>query len=440
MESLKEIFIPELGTPYKGKVREVYDCQNELLLMATDRISIFDRELPEGISDKGRVLTGLSQFWFDQTKMIAPNHFVSRPAPQAMLVKKCKPIPIEVIVRGYMTGSMWRDYASGKRHKCGIPLPEGLKEHDPLPHPIVTPTTKAPQGEHDEDISKEELIKRKVVSVEYWNQIESTALALYKRGNEIIHPKNLILVDTKYEFGIDTEGNLLLIDEVHTPDSSRYWFRNDYETREIKFPDKEMVREWARKQGFNGEGPAPHIPIEMQRKIRENYRNVYELITGLRFEDIDESPTRVLLKHLKESRLIKGKFALILMGSEKDQPHADKITDALNARSVGNKTIVASAHKHTHKVMDILEKHQHSLEPMVFITLAGRSNALSGVVAANTKWPVIACPPFKDQSDYLVNIHSTLQMPSEVPVMTVLDPGNAALAAEKILRLAEVSG
>lgn len=435
--SLKKTFLPELGIPYRGKVREVYDQGKTLTMIASDRVSVFDVVLSSSIPDKGRILTQMSQFWFQKTQDIVPNHLLSLPDPNVMLVKKCRALPIEVIVRGYLAGSMWRDYAAGKRVKCGVHLPDGLKQNDKLPHPIVTPTTKNPTG-HDEDISEEDILAKEIVEPALWKQIKTIALKLYERGQEILTSKGILLIDTKYEFGLDEHGQLTLIDEIHTPDSSRFRYENPQQTQQIQYPDKEFIRDWMRTQGFVGEGQPPHLPETVVQQARQIYLDVYKTITGKELHLESSNTSRRVLHNLKEKRLLKGVFALILMGSEKDQEHVNKMTAVLAENGIPYKAIVASAHKHPQRVADLIASYNESLEPIVCITVAGRSNALSGVVAANLKWPVIAAPPFKDFSDYLTNIHSSLQMPSSVPVMTVIDPVNAALATIRILKTMEM--
>lgn len=436
-ETIANTFIPELGLPTKGKVRDVYDCDDTIVMVTSDRISIFDEVLDRPVVDKGRVLTGLSMYWFDKTKDIMPNHVVSHPDPNVIVAQKCRPLMVEVIVRGYLAGSAARDYAEGSREKCGVTLPDGLKEGDPLPYPIVTPTTKATEG-HDEDVSAEALIADGVVTSEQWAELEKKALELFERGQTLANAKGLILVDTKYEFGLDDQGNVVLIDEVHTPDSSRYWFSKEYDQQQLRFPDKELVRQWGLSSRGNG-GVIPDLPVEVAQKATDGYREVYKAITGAELEASHQPPAARMVDNLKNANLIRGYYAVVISGSEKDAAHVAKITDTLTAEGVPFGTVVASAHKSTKQVMDLLEQYNQSIEPVVFITVAGRSNALSGVVAANTRWPVIACPPFKDQSDYQVNVHSSLQMPSHVPVMTVVDPGNAALSAARILRAMELT-
>ncbi len=262
----------------QGKVRDIYEDAATLTLIASDRISIFDRILNERILGKGALLTQLSLFWFEKTKDILPNHLISHPTPNAMVVKKCKPFAIEVIVRGYLAGSLWRDYQRGKRVKCGICLPENLVQNGPLPFPIVTPTTKSEL--HDEDITEEQIVERKLATAEEWRQIEEAALKLFKRGSSLLKEKGIILVDTKYEFGLDDEGRLTLIDEIHTPDSSRFWFEKEYEKKEVRFPDKEYLREWARSIGFSGDGPLPTLPPDVCEKVWRGYSEIFQAITG----------------------------------------------------------------------------------------------------------------------------------------------------------------
>ena len=432
----QSLMLPELGKRRQGKVRDIYEQDDRLILVASDRLSIFDRILREPIFEKGRILTELALFWFEKTKDIIPNHVSSHPDPNVMVVKKCRPIPIEVIVRGYVAGSLGRDYAKGLRVKSGVKLPDHLALNDPLPSPIVTPTTKSTVG-HDEDISKEEILGQKILEPSQWAEIEEKALALYRRGTELLKNQGMILVDTKYEFGWDANDRLTLIDEIHTPDSSRFWFQKDLERKEVRFPDKEFVREWARGQGFTGNGEIPSVPKEVQENIHRSYREVFEAITGTTLrEEVHHFPKRMLF-NLKKAKMIRGTYALIILGSEKDMSHAEKMGLLFQEAKIPYRVEVASAHKHTRALLELLDSFNESLEPMVCITIAGMSNALSGVVACNLKWPVIACPYFQDNQDYLVNIHSTLQMPSKVPTLTAINPQNAALAAIRILNMAE---
>jgi phosphoribosylaminoimidazole-succinocarboxamide synthase len=274
-----------IGKRYEGKVRDVYDLGDKLLLVTTDRISAFDRVLSV-IPFKGEVLNDLSLFWFEETSDILPNHIIKKIHPNAVLVKKCEIVQIEVIVRGYLTGGGWREY-SKTGSVSGIKLPEGLKKDCKFETPILTPTTKAKEG-HDMPISRGEIISSKIVPETLWNTIEEKAMALFARGQKIAAGNNLILVDTKYEFGQLPDGTLIIADEIHTSDSSRYWFADSYQElfeagKEQRMFDKEYFRRWLMDQGYQGEGEAPRVPIEVITGVIERYIGAYETITGKKF-------------------------------------------------------------------------------------------------------------------------------------------------------------
>lgn len=276
---------------YVGKVRDVYTINDEYLVMvATDRISAFDVVLPKGIPYKGQVLNQIAAKFLDITQEIVPNWKIASPDPMVTVGHKCTPLPLEMIVRAYLTGSSWRTYKSGAREICGVKIPDGMREHERFENPIVTPTTKAEIGNHDQDISKEEIIAKNIVSAEIYNQLESYALALFKKGSEIAAERGLILVDTKYEFGMKG-GKIYLIDEIHTPDSSRYFYANSYEELFSKgLPQrqlsKEFVREWLMENNFSGqkEETIPEMTDEIVNNISERYIELYENITGIKFD------------------------------------------------------------------------------------------------------------------------------------------------------------
>lgn len=280
---------------YVGKVRDVYNIADEMLVMVvSDRISAFDVVLPKGIPFKGQILNTIAAKFLDATADIVPNWKISTPDPMVTLGKKCEPLKLEVIVRGYLAGSAWREYQSGMRELCGIKLPEGMKENDNFPTPIITPTTKADEG-HDENISKEEAIAQGIVSAEDYALLEKYAIALFQRGTEIAAKRGLILVDTKYEFG-KIGNEIILIDEIHTPDSSRYFYAEGYEERQAKGEkqrqlSKEFVREWLMENGFQGkEGQkVPEMTEEIVNSISERYMELYEQITGEKFERGDST-------------------------------------------------------------------------------------------------------------------------------------------------------
>lgn len=275
---------------YHGKVRDVYNIDNELLVMiTTDRISAFDVVLPRPIPYKGQVLNQIAETFLNATEDIVPNWKIACPDPMVTVGRKCESFPVEMIVRGYLSGSAWRTYQAGAKEICGVPVPEGMREHQQLPRPIITPTTKADEG-HDMDISREEIIEQGIVLENEYVQMEQYAMKLFERGQEMARDKGLILVDTKYEFG-KANGRIYLIDEVHTPDSSRYFYADEYQERfdkgeQQKQLSKEFVREWLMEKGFQGkEGQKmPSMTNDFVQKVSERYIELYEKITGLPFE------------------------------------------------------------------------------------------------------------------------------------------------------------
>ena len=290
---------------YHGKVRDVYFIDNKYLVMvASDRISAFDVILPEGIPYKGQVLNQIAALFLDETSDIVPNWKIATPDPMVTVGKLCKPFPVEMIIRGYLTGSSWRTYKSGKREICGMPIPDGMKEHQRFEKPIITPTTKADEG-HDEDISREEIIRQGLISEEDYKQIEEITYKLFQRGSEIAAKHGLILVDTKYEFG-KIGDQIYLMDEIHTPDSSRYFIADQYEEcfekgLPVKQLSKEFVREWLMANGFQGqEGQqVPEMTPEIVNSISERYVELYEKVTGKKFEKADESDD--ILKRIEKN-------------------------------------------------------------------------------------------------------------------------------------------
>jgi phosphoribosylaminoimidazole-succinocarboxamide synthase len=275
---------------YHGKVRDVYTLENEILVMvASDRISAFDHILPKGIPFKGQVLNQVATYFLNATKDIVPNWLIATPDPCVAVGYACEPIRVEMVIRGYLAGHAAREYKLGKRTLCGVTLPEGMKENDRFPEPIITPATKAEEG-HDEDISREDIIALGVVPEHIYVQMEKYTRALFQRGTEMAAERGLILVDTKYEFGL-RNGEVILIDEIHTPDSSRYFYAEGYEERQAnnepqKQLSKEFVRQWLIENGFQGlEGQAmPVMPDDFVEVVTERYIELYERITGKTFE------------------------------------------------------------------------------------------------------------------------------------------------------------
>ena len=285
-----EFTFPEQTKLYKGKVRDVYTINKDTLIMiATDRISAFDHVLPKGIPFKGQVLNQIASKFLKATTDIVPNWLEATPDPSVSIGKRCEPFKVEMVIRGYLTGHAWREYRDGKRILCGVPMPDGMKENDKFPRPILTPTTKADVG-HDEDISREEILAQGLVSEQDYLQLENYTKALFARGTEMAAERGLILVDTKYEFGTDNGGVITLIDEIHTPDSSRYFYKDGYQQSQDrgekqKQLSKEFVRQWLIENGFQGkEGQSiPFMSDEFVASVSERYIELFEHITGEKF-------------------------------------------------------------------------------------------------------------------------------------------------------------
>ncbi|WP_026452168.1 phosphoribosylaminoimidazolesuccinocarboxamide synthase [Aequorivita capsosiphonis] len=288
---------PGQKSVYHGKVREVYTLKNNLLLMvATDRLSAFDVVMPKGIPYKGQILNQIATKMMRDTEDLVPNWLIAVPDPNVAIGEACEPYKVEMVIRGYMSGHAAREYKLGKRMLCGVVMPVGMKENDKFPEPIITPATKAEMGDHDEDISREEILKRGIVSEEDYLQLEDYTRKLFKRGSEIAAKRGLILVDTKYEFGKTKDGKIVLIDEIHTPDSSRYFYAEGYEERQKnnetqKQLSKEFVRQWLIQNDFQGlEGQdVPEMSDEYIQTVSERYIELYENITGEKFVKADVS-------------------------------------------------------------------------------------------------------------------------------------------------------
>ena len=280
---------------YKGKVRDVYSLDSGLLVMvASDRISAFDHILPKGIPHKGQVLNQVATYFLDATKNIVPNWLIAAPDPSVAIGYACEPFRVEMVIRGYLAGHAAREYKAGKRILCGVKMPEGMKENDKFPEPIITPATKADEG-HDEDISREEIIAQNIIAEDLYLQLEEFTRLLFQKGTEMAAEQGLILVDTKYEFGL-LNGKVILIDEIHTPDSSRYFYADGYEERQAKGENqkqlsKEFVREWLIENDFQGlDGQQmPEMPDSFVSTVTERYIELYEKILGRKFEPADTS-------------------------------------------------------------------------------------------------------------------------------------------------------
>ncbi len=313
MNALREtnFQLPGQTAFYRGKVRDVYTLGDRLVMVASDRISAFDHILPRPIPYKGAVLNQIAAHFLEATRDICPNWLIAAPDPNVAIGHRCEPVRVEMVIRGYLAGHAARTYASGLRDLCGVPLPEGLRENDAFPEPIITPTTKAEEG-HDEDISREEILQRGIVSRADYEQMEAYTRALFRRGSEMAAARGLILVDTKYEFG-KKDGQILLMDEIHTPDSSRYFYADGYAERQSRGEkqrqlSKEFVREWLIAHGFQGKDgqQLPDMPDAFVQEISERYIELFEKVTGKEFvraetENPAERIERNILIALKET-------------------------------------------------------------------------------------------------------------------------------------------
>jgi phosphoribosylaminoimidazole-succinocarboxamide synthase len=447
----------------QGKVRDLYNVGDDRLLLShSDRVSSFDRNIGT-IPGKGHILADMTTWWFNRTRDIVPNHLIGQ-QDQYILAKKCTQIPIEFVVRGFITGStktsIWTHYNNGSRNYCGNELPDDLVKNQRLNTPLLTPTTKGGIGifsdtTDDVPITPDEIVKKGVITEEQLNYIRDTCFKLFSLGQRVAEKRGLLLVDTKYEFGFDEQGVITLIDEVHTCDSSRYWKLDTYQasmdsSSEPDKVDKDTLRDYIKSVVEDPyTSPLPVIPGEVVDKMFNTYNWVYTTFSGdktsrdcrVSHTDLTAEANLSILDDVV--RKINGNRPLnvfVMCGSPTDAAWRDKIVDEISeyCPEANFHLIAKSAHKFTREVVAILDGHARDYPSRkyrnVYVTIAGMSNALSGVVACNVNAPVFAIPPFKDQTDMMVNIHSTLQMPSKVPVMTVLRPDNLAISIQRLTR------
>ncbi len=304
--TLGETHLEGLGELETGKVRDNYVAGERRVIVVSDRVSCFDVVVGT-LPFKGQVLNQVAAFWFEKTRDIAPNHLLEVPDPVVSIVQECRPLPVEFVYRGYLTGSsptsIWTAYERGERSYCGHTLPEGLGKHEPLPEPLLTPTTKAEKGQHDELISREGAIAQGLISEAHYDAAAALGARLFAEGQRWAESRGLILVDTKYEIGLDDAGELVVIDEIHTPDSSRYWYRDRYERalsegRDPEALDKEYVRRWLVEQGWRGEGPPPELTLDVRCEAARRYIEAYEQVSGRDFEPDTEAPEPRIRRNL----------------------------------------------------------------------------------------------------------------------------------------------
>ena len=436
MKSLIKFSSPQLKTLHNGKVRDSIRIDKKTrMIVVSDRISAFNKNSQTPIPEKGAILNSITNFWFEKTRHIIDNHFIKQIDPNISLVKEANPIRVEMIVRAYLTGSMWRGYEQGQRVFSGVTVPDGLTKNEAFPTPILTPTTK---DKYDTEITEEEIIKRKLVSKKVYQKMKEKALELFQVGSDHLAEQGIILVDTKYEFGL-LGKKLILIDEIHTPDSSRFWRAEDYEKNPVKAEqiDKEFVRQWLLKNKKNGQVP-DQLPAKVVEETSRRYKDIYQLITGKEFEDTTLDTGVRNYHNVVNEGLIKPGFIAIIMGSTSDLKHCEKIASYLKDYDVAVDFRVTSAHKNGERIEDIATEYNNAIEPVVVIAVAGRSNGLGGALAANLNIPVINCPPFSDKADLHINVFSSIMMPSSTPAMTVIHPDNAAKAALRALNIPSI--
>lgn len=434
---------------YEGKVRNTYrlDKYNMLLIKHTDKLSAYDSYICD-IYGKGETLNHMSCWWMNQTKHIIPNHYIYHRGPY-QLAKLCTRIDLEVIVRGYITGSsktsLWTLYQEGNHNVYSINLPEGLRKNQKLSEPVVTPTTKS---DTDEPILDEEIVSKGLLRKEQWEYIKSKALELYNYGSAISASKGLILVNTKYEFGIyEPTGEIMLINEIHTGDSSRYWMIDSYKSRlesgqePVNF-DKDYIRRYIdnnhpefKKTSLN-QRQKLYIPKEEESNVANAYMNLYSMLTNDTL-DLNNMNYMTISRFLDLYINNIAPLVVVISGSKSDIPIVKKVNDELDKQGIMYHNYYHSAYKETSLVMDIIQQYNnlYGQRKMLYIPVVGMSNALGGVIAENTKFPVINCPNFSDKDDQSININSSLQMPSRVPSAVILRHDNISMFAKYVLSL-----
>jgi phosphoribosylaminoimidazole-succinocarboxamide synthase len=431
-ETLRNLVSPQLEKIHSGKVRESYRLSpDQRMIVVTDRISCFDQILETAIPNKGAILNAISNFWFGKTGDIIDNHLIEAIDPNINIVAEATPIRVEMVVRGYITGSMWRRYKTGTREFSGVLMQDGLAPNERLPEPILNPTTKE---KIDREITPEEIIRTGLIDADTYSEMTAKALELFARGTEVLASQGIILVDTKYEFGL-VKGKLILIDEIHTPDSSRFWDAAKYREnpQAVEQIDKEFVRQWLLSNKENGVFPT-QLPPDVVRETQKRYQSICQKIMGT-IPLASSDPSKRILENLQREGLLKDGFIAIIMGSAKDLDHAKKLKQEIEKYDIFCDVRVVSAHKNGERIAEVCGDYNAAIEPGAVVAVAGLSNGLGGALSANLCLPVFNNPPFKDQSDLALNLNSSLLMPSQTPCATVIHPQNAALAALKSLNI-----
>jgi phosphoribosylaminoimidazole-succinocarboxamide synthase len=426
---------PELGVYYRGKVRDNYVDGERRYLIATDRISAFDRVFPQPIPHKGQILSELTAYFTRLAQELVPCAYQESPHPNVIVARQCPVWPVEMIVRGYLAGSAWAEYERGGRTVSGVRLPDGLTKNARLEQPILTPTTKAAEG-HDEPIPREEIVARGLVPESVYVQMEAMALALFEQGSRHAEERGLILVDTKYEFGGAEGGTPVLIDEIHTPDSSRYWRRGSYEQSPER-PEqlsKEFLREWLRERGFTGaaDEPMPRLPPELIEDIGRRYAELFQALTGqapLLRESGDLHGD--IFEALRSGGHLHGYVAIVVAGSASDADAVRKVMDELALIGVPSVSRIVSAHRDPLRALELVEWGDRYPGDVVWVDVTGLSNAKGPVLGAATARPVYHCALEPTGPDLLASIN----VPAGVPLAVVARPKNLALCVAKTLGL-----
>lgn len=449
-------YVPELGIHKSGKVRDVHFTSpnpgKPIIMVASDRISCFDHVLSRQIPFKGAVLNAFANWAFENTKDIVANAVIKSPHDNVIVQKKMNKIAFEFVVRGYVWGSMAADYEDGKREFCGIKLSNDLLRYQKLAEPLFTPATKAEGGDHDINVSFEYMADK--LGKKLATQLRDISIKLFERASHLAQERGFIFIDTKYEFGLDEKGNIHLIDEANTPDSSRYCIIDEYrkfgaiqdemssgkykdvtqllkdkQKLKIKELSKQFVRDVLVEKGYSygASGEPPELNDEDVTEVAYRYISLYENLTGNKFNFPGSSVSSDMINELKQRGFIKGGLAVIMAGSDSDMPHIQKIQEELSKYDIATQIRICSAHKQPGKCEDIIKKYNQSVEPIVIIAVAGGTDALSGVASFHSVHPVISCPPKAEEHT------SCLQNPPGSSNSIILRPANVARHVAQIL-------
>lgn len=427
MDCLTKFVTPQLKTLHRGKVRDSIRIDDERrMIVVTDRLSAFNKILDTPIPTKGAVLNGITNFWFEQTRHIIDNHFIEQVDPYATIVKEATPIRVEMVVRGYLTGSMWRGYEKGARNFSGVVVPDGLTKHQAFPQPILTPTTK---DKDDTAIDEQGILERGLVSEDLYQEMKAKALELFAFGSQLLRERGIILVDTKYEFGV-LDGQLILIDEIHTPDSSRFWNATAYAANPAKVEqiDKEFVRQWMLQNQVDGEVPS-RLSAAVVAETQRRYQEIYETVVGQPFR-IGRVPHKVrLYHHLVQRDLIQAGFVSIVLEDDSDLEQAHFIQSILEDYGVCVDLRLIATYQNGERLAELAAAYNTSIEPVAVVAIARPHSNLAAALAANLSVPVIDCLLYEE---------APAPMPLEAPAMTVEQAEQAAFAALRCLNIASL--